>query len=71
MYQYTYTGQSAPSSLLHAISTAGDPARALDASSAGADTATHLIAAFPTTATVESGTIPVVTSDFAFSSAVK
>ncbi|KAM0748918.1 hypothetical protein T439DRAFT_327425 [Meredithblackwellia eburnea MCA 4105] len=65
---YTYEGQSAPSSVLAAIATAGEPASAILASS-GQDTATGLVGAFPTTTTVGPTTAPALTSSFTFVSA--
>ncbi|GAA6058464.1 hypothetical protein JCM3770_002737 [Rhodotorula araucariae] len=65
---YTYQGASAPSSLLDAISTAGANADSILGAS-GSDTATGLMGAFPSTATVENTNSPVaVTSVMAFSS---
>ncbi|GAA5935025.1 uncharacterized protein JCM15063_003130 [Sporobolomyces koalae] len=58
---YTYDGQSAPSSLLQAISTAAAPYNSILASSA-TDTATGLVGAFPTTATVADTNSPVAVS---------
>lgn len=64
----TYDGASAPSSLLDAISTAGANAESILAAS-GTDTATGLVGAFPTTATVEDTNSPVAaTSVMGFSS---
>ncbi|GAA6042850.1 hypothetical protein JCM8097_007189 [Rhodosporidiobolus ruineniae] len=66
---YSYDGQSAPSSLLDAISTAAAPAESILRDSA-TDTATALVGAFPTTATVADTNSPVAaTSGLAFSSA--
>ncbi|GAA5834423.1 hypothetical protein JCM3766R1_005208 [Sporobolomyces carnicolor] len=59
---YSYEGQSAPGSLLTAISTAGEPYRSIEAQSAGTDTATGLVGAFPTTATVADTNSPVAAS---------
>ncbi|GAA6017673.1 hypothetical protein JCM11491_001164 [Sporobolomyces phaffii] len=56
---YTYDGQSAPTSLIQAISTAGAPYRSIEDASAGADTATGLVGAFPTTATIADTNSPV------------
>ncbi|GAA5844730.1 hypothetical protein JCM9279_002898 [Rhodotorula babjevae] len=55
---YTYDGASAATSLLNAISTAGASAESILAAS-GTDTATGLVGAFPTTATVEDTNSPV------------
>ncbi|GAA5973458.1 hypothetical protein JCM21900_001162 [Sporobolomyces salmonicolor] len=58
---YSYDGQSAPSSLLNAISTAAEPYHSiLDASAT--DTATALVGAFPTTATVADTNTPPAAS---------
>ncbi|GAA6060024.1 hypothetical protein JCM10212_001021 [Sporobolomyces blumeae] len=58
---YSYQGQSAPTSLLNAISTAAEPYQSiLDASAT--DTATALVGAFPTTATVADTNTPVAAS---------
>lgn len=54
----TYDGASAATSLLNAISTAGANAESILAAS-GTDTATGLVGAFPTTATVEDTNSPV------------
>ncbi|GAA5880536.1 hypothetical protein JCM16303_005422 [Sporobolomyces ruberrimus] len=56
---YTYDGQSAPSSLIQAISTAAAPYNSILAESAGADTATQAVGAFPTTATIADTNSPV------------
>ncbi|SGY14172.1 BQ5605_C010g06088 [Microbotryum silenes-dioicae] len=65
---YTYEGQSAPASVLQAISSAGAPALSI-LNSQGVDTATGLVAAFPTTATVlDTVTAPAETGAPIFSS---
>ncbi|GAA5897828.1 uncharacterized protein JCM6883_000835 [Sporobolomyces salmoneus] len=56
---YSYEGQSAPGSLLTAISTAGEPYRSIENESAGSDTATNLIGAFPSTMTIGDTNTPV------------
>ncbi|GAA5952954.1 hypothetical protein JCM3765_003017 [Sporobolomyces pararoseus] len=58
---YTYQGQSAPTSLIQAISTAAEPYRSIEAASA-TDTATGLVGAFPTTATIADTNSPVAAS---------
>lgn len=62
----TDAGQSADPSLRNAISTAGEPARSIEAESAGGDTATALVGAFPTTATVGPVTVPEASSTIVF-----
>ncbi|SCZ89449.1 BZ3500_MvSof-1268-A1-R1_Chr9g10414 [Microbotryum saponariae] len=65
---YTYEGQSAPASVLQAISSAAAPAQSI-LNSQGVDTATGLVAAFPTTATVlDTVTAPAETGAPVFSS---
>uniref|UniRef100_A0A0K3CGC1 FGENESH: predicted gene_3.553 protein n=1 Tax=Rhodotorula toruloides TaxID=5286 RepID=A0A0K3CGC1_RHOTO len=65
---YSYQGESAPSSLLQAISTAAAPYNSILANSAS-DTATGLVGAFPTTATVADTNSPVAaTSSVIFKS---
>ncbi|GAA5896981.1 hypothetical protein JCM5296_002673 [Sporobolomyces johnsonii] len=58
---YSYDGQSAPSSLLNAISTAAEPYNSILEASAS-DTATSLVGAFPTTATVADTNTPTAAS---------
>ncbi|GAA5975067.1 hypothetical protein JCM5350_004572 [Sporobolomyces pararoseus] len=58
---YTYQGQSAPTSLIQAISTAAEPYRSIEAASAS-DTATSLVGAFPATATIADTNSPVAAS---------
>lgn len=54
----TYNGQSAPSSVVEAISTAAEPYNSILAATAS-DTATGLVGAFPTTATIADTNSPV------------
>ncbi|SCV69742.1 BQ2448_1136 [Microbotryum intermedium] len=65
---YTYNGQSAPASVLEAISSAAAPALSI-LNSQGVDTATGLVPAFPTTATVlDTVTAPAETGSPDYSS---